>query len=123
MRFAKWVFLLAGVYGVLTMVPLYFMEEQTGRDFPPPITHPEYYYGFVGLCLAWQVMFLIISSDPVRYRGAMPAAVLEKLSFAVAIPVLYAQDRVPQVLLGFAAIDAVWFVFFVIAYLRTPRDG
>ena len=37
MRFAKGVFLLAGVSGVLMMVPPFFMESKTGEDYPPPI--------------------------------------------------------------------------------------
>jgi hypothetical protein len=121
MRFAKWVFLLAGVSGILMAVPPYFLERQTGGDYPPPITHPEYYYGFLGVTLAWQVMFLVIASDPARYRRAMLPAMLEKASFAVAIPVLYAAGRVAGMWLGFAAIDATWLVLFVVAYLRTPR--
>lgn len=33
MRFAKWVFLLAGVSGILLVVPPYFLERQTGEDY------------------------------------------------------------------------------------------
>ncbi len=50
--FAKRVFLVAGVYGLAVLFPQYFMEGQTGRDFPPPINHPEYFYGFIGVALA-----------------------------------------------------------------------
>ena len=121
MRFVKWVFLLAGVSGILLAVPPYFLERQIGADYPPPITHPEYYYGFLGVTLAWQVMFLVIASDPVRYRRAMLPAMLEKASFAVAIPLLYAAGRVAAVWVGFAAMDATWLVLFVAAYLRTPK--
>jgi hypothetical protein len=64
--FARRVFTLAGLYGVLVLVPQYFMEDQVGRDFPPPITHPENYYGFIGVALAWQVLFFILARDPVR---------------------------------------------------------
>ena len=127
MRFARWVFVAAGVYGVAVLAPQYFLEGRVGRDYPPPVTHPEFYYGFAGVCLAWQVMFLVIAADPVRYRGAMLPAVLEKASFAVAVPALYATGRVPAVLVGFAAADAAWGLLFVAAYLRTPagppRDG
>src|SRR5262245_705061 len=49
MRFAKWVFLLAGITGILVVIPLYFLEERFGRDQPPPVNHPEFYYGFVGV--------------------------------------------------------------------------
>jgi len=58
MKFAKVVFLVAGIYGLIVLLPLYFMEAQTGRDYPPPITHPEYYYGFIGVAVAWQLVFL-----------------------------------------------------------------
>ena len=34
MTFAKRVFLIAGVYGLLVLVPQYFMEERIGRDTP-----------------------------------------------------------------------------------------
>ena len=121
MRFAKWVFLLAGGSGVLMIVPPYFLERQTGEDYPPPITHPEYYYGFFGVTLAWQLLFLVIAADPVRYRTAMLPAMLEKASFAVAVPLLYAAGRVAAVWVGFAAMDATWLVLFVAAYLRTPK--
>jgi hypothetical protein len=123
MRLAKWVFLLAGVSGLLLVVPPYFLEAKTGEDYPPPVTHPEYYYGFFGVTLAWQVLFLVIASDPVRYRPAMLPAVLEKAGFALAIPVLYAAGRVAGVWLGFAAMDATWLVLFVAAFLRTPKEA
>jgi hypothetical protein len=122
MRFAKWVFRLAGVWGILILVPPLFLERQTGQDYPPPVNHPEYYYAFFGVALAWQVMFLVIGSDPVRYRPAMLPSMLEKVGFVVAMPVLYALDRVPAVWVGFAATDAVWLVLFVAAFLRTPGD-
>jgi hypothetical protein len=47
MRLARWVFLLAGVSGVLIVAPMYFLEAQIGRDQPPPVNHPEFYYGGV----------------------------------------------------------------------------
>src|SRR5262245_618628 len=122
MRFAKWVFLLAGVSGVLMVVPPYFLERQTSQDYPPAITHPEYYYGFFGVTLAWQIMFLVIARDPVRYRMAMLPAMLEKAGFVIAIVILYAGDRVAGVWLGFAAIDATWLVLFMAAFLLTSKE-
>ena len=72
MNFAKWVFLLAGIYGLLVVTPQFFLEQRVNRDYPPAITHPEYFYGFAGVALAWQVAFLIISRDPARYRTYFP---------------------------------------------------
>ena len=61
----------AGVYGLIVMAPNYFLERQISQNDPPPITHPEYFYGFVGVALAWQVAFLLISREPVRLRPLM----------------------------------------------------
>jgi hypothetical protein len=97
-------------------------KDRFFADFPPAINRPEFYYGFVGVTLAWQFMFLLIASDPARYRRAMLPAVLEKMSFAVAIPLLYAAGRVAGVWVGFASVDATWLVLFVVAYLRTPKE-
>ena len=122
MRFARWVFLLAGTTGVIMIIPPFFLEERFGQDHPPPINHPELYYGFFGVTLAWQVMFLVIGSDPVRFRLAMLPAMIEKASFAVAIPILYALERVTITWVGIAAMDATWLVLFIIAFLRTPKE-
>jgi hypothetical protein len=122
MRFANWVFLLAGITGVLMVAPAYFFEDRFNADFPPAVNHPELYYGFFGVTLAWQLLFLVIGSDPIRYRTAMLPAMVEKASFALAIPVLYSLDRVTIDWLGFAAFDGVWLVLFAIAYFLTPKD-
>lgn len=121
MTFAKRTFFWAGVYGLLVIAPQLFLEAKTSRDYPPAITHPEFYYGFVAAALAWQIAFLLISRDPVRHRPLMLAGVVEKAVFAVAVPVLYAQGRVPSIVLGFAGIDALLGVLFLVSYARTPR--
>jgi hypothetical protein len=123
MRFARWVFLLAGITGILMVFPGYFLEERFGRDNPPPINHPEFYYGFFGVTLAWQVMFLVIARDPVRYRLAMLPAMLEKASFAGAIPILYALGRVDLTMVALSSMDAMWLVLFVVAYVATPKEA
>jgi hypothetical protein len=122
MKFAKRVFLFAGIYGLLVLAPQYFLEAKTGRDFPPAITHPEFYYGFVGVALAFQVVFLIIARDPARYRAMMIPSVLEKATFGVAAAVLYLQGRLPAFTLGFAALDLVLGALFVVAYAKTAES-
>jgi len=118
MRFARVVFLVAGIYGLIVLLPMYFMETKTGRDFPPAITHPEYYYGFIGVAVAWQVVFLILSRDPVRYRPLMIPAILEKASFAIPVLVLYLHQRVSPFIIGGAAADAVLGISFLVAFLK-----
>ena len=101
--FARRVFAIAGWYGLIVMLPQYFLEAKIGRDYPPPITHPENFYGFIGVTIAWQLMFLVISRDPVRYRAAMIPAIVEKVTFVVAVAVLYAKSRVAAPAVGFSA--------------------
>ena len=120
MFLARWVFRIAGLYGLAALLPQYFLIEQINRDYPPPITHPEYFYGFIGVAVAWQFAFLIIARDPVRYRPLMLAAVLEKAVFAIPVAVLYARGQASDALLGFGIIDAVLGVLFAVSYMRTP---
>lgn len=122
MRFARRVFFIAGIYGLIVLAPQYFLEAKTGQDFPPVITHPEYYYGFIGLGLAFQVLFLVIARDPVRLRAAMIPAVLEKATFGVAAVALYLQGRIPAVVFGFALVDLLLGALFVVAYVKTSRE-
>lgn len=122
MTFAAWVFRIAGIYGILILMPMYFAEKQIGGDFPPAITHPEHYYGFLGVTLVWQILFLLISTDPVRYRPVMLVAILEKLSYAVAIVWLFAEQRVPALLLGFGLVDALLAVLFFLSYRKSTVE-
>jgi hypothetical protein len=117
-RFARRVYLFAGIYGLVVMLPQYFMEDRIGRDTPPPITHPEHFYGFIGVVIAWQVAFLVIARDPARFRALIPVTVLEKLVFAVPVLILYAQGRVAASVLPFAAIDLVLGALFFLSYRR-----
>ncbi len=119
--FARRVFMFAAVYGILVLVPQYFMEAAVGRDYPPPITHPEHFYGFIGVALAWQVLFVVISRDPVRYRPAMIPAILEKLAFGIPCIVLFVQGRLAPAILGAGLFDLVLCVLFVLSYRATSR--
>jgi hypothetical protein len=124
MRFAKIVFWIAAIWGVLTLTPLYFMFDLIGRADPPPITHPGFFYGFVGVALAWQIVFFFIARDPERHRPLMIPSVLEKLSYSVAVLVLVMQGRMHPSDLVFAGTDLLLGVLFVLAYFKTrPRTA
>jgi hypothetical protein len=122
-KFASRVFLVAGIYGVVVLLPQYFLEQKLGRDFPPSITHPEQFYGFIGVALAWQFVFLMIARDIERYRLLMLPAILEKLSFGVAALVLFAQGRVAALVAGVGGIDLLWAVFFGLAFRLSRSAG
>jgi hypothetical protein len=120
MRFAKIVFWVAGIWGLLTITPLYFMLDLIGQKDPPPITHPGFFYGFVGVALAWQVAFIFIATDPQRYRPLIIPCVLEKIGYAAPVVILVLQGRMHPSDLVFAATDLLLGLLFVIAYFKTP---
>jgi hypothetical protein len=119
MRFAKVVFWCAAVWGFLALTPLYFLVDTVGRQNPPAVTHVDFYYGFVGVALAWQVAFVVIASDPERYRWIMIPAILEKLSYAGALLILYFQRRLNPQQLFFGGADLVLGILFAVAFVRT----
>ena len=116
MKFAKVVFWVAGIWGLLIITPLYFMFSLIGRLDPPAITHPAFYYGFVGCALAWQFAFLLIGHDPVRFRPMMVPAMVEKFTYGMAVVVLVLQGKTNQRDLIFAVTDLTLGVLFMVAF-------
>jgi len=123
MKFAKYLFCFAGVWGILVLTPLFFIFDKIGQQDPPPVTHPLFYYGFAGVALAWQFLFLVIGSNPVRFRPLMLVSILEKLGYFVPAVILYLQHRVHPADLFISFGDAVLAVLFFVAYLKTPSSN
>src|SRR5215203_3943933 len=96
MKFARIVFIGAAVWGILALTPLYFLIDITGKPWPAPVNYPHFFYGFISVAMVWQLAFLIIGSDPARFRPMMIAAVLEKLGHVTTVAVLYARGRIGQ---------------------------
>jgi hypothetical protein len=119
MKFARYSFAAAGAVGILVLVPMYFLLEKTGIDNPPPVTHPEFYYGFIGVALAFQLVFLIIATDPIKYRPLMLAAIVEKLAFILPMAYLVATGQVSGSIIGGAVLDLLWAILFVVSYFKT----
>ena len=121
MKFAKWVFFIAGLYGLMLLVPLYFLEDYIGREEPPAITHPEYFYGFVGVAVVAQLFYWLIGSDPLRYRPMMLIAVLAKAAFGLAVMVLFAKGRVAGGPVFGASLDLFFGGLFACAFVATGK--
>ena len=117
MKLAKWIFLIAGILGLLSTVPLAFAEKVMA------VKQPEFYYGFVFLNICWQILYVFISSDPVRYRPMMIPAFLAKSSGTVALTWLYLLGRVPSHWIAIGAVDGVFAVLFLVAFWVTRNDS
>jgi hypothetical protein len=119
MKFAKVVFWIAGIWGLLILTPLYFMFDVIGRQDPPAITHPGFYYGFVSVALVWQTAFIVIARDPARFRLMMIPSMIEKFGYGASLLVLFLQRRLHAADLVFGGVDVLLGALFLLAFFRT----
>jgi hypothetical protein len=119
MKFARIVFLIAGVWGFFVTLPLYFAYGFISHRSPPAITHPEFYFGFVGVTLAWQLAFLLIGSDPVRFRPMMIPSIGEKLSFVFGIGALFVSGRISAPQAAQSVPDLILLPLFIASFLKS----
>jgi cytochrome b len=122
-RFPQRLFRIACPWGVLVTLPLFFMLDTIGRRTPPPTTHPEFYDGFAGTVLAWQLAFGIIGTDPRRFRSLIPAAIVEKVAYTATVFSLYVQSRVPASHFFFGAVDCTPALLFTLAFVKTREPA
>lgn len=119
MRFAKVVFIIAGIWGIAVLTPFYWLIDVTGRRYSPPMDYPQFFYGFFSVAMAWQVAFLIIGSSPARFRPLMIPSVLEKLGHVSTLAVLYAGRRISAQDAQAALPDLLLGILFVVAFAKT----
>jgi hypothetical protein len=118
MKFARIVFIGAGVWGIVVLTPLFWLLDVTGRHYASPADYPHFFYGFVGVAMAWQIAFLVIGSNPARFWPLMFPSVVEKLGHVTTVAVLYSQARIPAVDAQAAVPDLLLGVLFIIALAR-----
>jgi hypothetical protein len=118
---ARWIFWVAAFIGIFEVIPLLALEDDIFAGVPATYrVHLELYYGFVGVTFAWQVAFVLIGLDPVRLRPVMLAAIIEKLTFVIAVLWLYFAGRVMGQALIFGGIDLLFGILFVVSWIMTP---
>ncbi len=121
MTFARVVFLVAGVWGIVVLTPLYFLVDVTGRRYTAPIDYPHFFYGFLSVAMAWQIAFLVIGSSPARFRPLMIPSILEKLGHVAGVGALYGQGRLSLADAQAAGPDLLLGVAFMLAFAMTPK--
>ena len=121
MTFARIVFVVAGIWGIVVLTPFYWLVDLTGRRYDPPTASPQFFYGFFAVALAWQLAFLVIGWNPVRFRPFMIPAIVEKFGYVGTLAVLYWQQRVAWIDAQAAIPDGLLGLLFILAFVRT-RD-
>jgi hypothetical protein len=122
-KFSRTVFLIAAMYGVIVTLPLYFAEQQLALQYPPGLTHPEYYYTFAGVTLVWQILFILIAYDPQRYRPVMLICMLEKASLLPTLLILGPRGAFPQLWIPLMIIDLVLGLLFLISFFLVRQTS
>ncbi|TPG15489.1 hypothetical protein [Sphingomonas oligophenolica] len=113
MRMATWSFALAGVYGLAATLSLYFRAPLT--------IETQWLYAFAGAAAVTQLAYLLIATDPVRYRLVIPIGIASKLSFAVPMTILYAHGAITMGSFAFAQIDYALAALFAVNFVRLPN--
>lgn len=121
MKHSRRILIGGGLYGLLVLIPQYFLEAKIGQDTPPEITHPEYFYGFIGVAIAWQVAFLLMAINPVKYRMMFIPAMLEKFGFGAAAITLSLTRGVPRLILLGGIVDLIFVALFAFAWWECLR--
>ena len=119
MRLARFVFIGAGIWGIAVLTPLYWLVDISGRHYAAPNYYPQFFYGFIGVAIAWQIAFLMIGSNPTRFRTFMIPAMIEKFGYVSTLLFLYSQSRISALDMQPAIPDGLLGLLFVVAFLRT----
>ena len=122
MRLARIVFIVAGIWGILVLTPLFFLIDITGRQYVPPSVYPQFFYGFLSVAMAWQIAFLVIGSNPVRFRPLMIPSIVEKLGHVAGVAVLYGQGRLAVADATAGVPDLLLAILFIVAFAWTPSS-
>jgi hypothetical protein len=117
-KFARIVFSIDGIWGFVVTLPLYFAYGFIGHRSPPAITHPEVYFGFVGVTLAWQLAFLLIGVDPVRFEPIMIPSIGEKLSYVLGIAALLLSRRISASQAAQSVPDLILLPLFIATFFK-----
>jgi hypothetical protein len=121
MKLARWVFLIAGILDLLPVVPLAYAAISNGEAILPDVASMGlFFYVSVFQYVCWQMLYIVLARDPVRYRPMMIPAFLVEVTapFNPAWLFLYGF----RFWIPIAVVDLVLAILFVVAFWLTGRD-
>jgi len=116
----RWLFRCASVYGLIILLPLYFLESSVAAP-ASRLDHPEYYYGFVSAAVVFQLVYWTIGDDPVRYRAFMPLAACAKISFWTSTFILWWTGRTVTSTFLLTNGDLILGIAFLLAWKKLKK--
>lgn len=118
MKFARTTYLVAGVFGLLLMIPIAYAAIFDASDTMPGLMPAGLtFYGAILQFAACQVLLLILASNPLRFRPMMIPAFLAEVVAPLNTAWLYFYGVQP-----WSAVTVVFLllaILFLVAYFRT----
>jgi len=120
---AKLIFRVAAILDILALTPILFFPNRIGNPVPRPLTEPEYFHGFLAYALIFALLFLVIASNPIRYRPVMWIAIVQKFVYPIAIFGLLSTHRAPPAKSFYAGTEFLFALLFILALIKTPKEA
>ncbi len=117
MKFTKWIFVIAGSIGMLTLFPLLFKEHAIA----PGLVYPEFYFGIIGVKILLQIMYIHISDNPIRFKPIIFFGFLIKITTAVTFLSLIYFERTSSFWLYPAIGELVFAILFLISFFLLKK--
>ena len=122
MKFARWTFLIASIFGLLPVIPFLRAALFDEPDFLPEIgSMGLFFYIFIVQFVCWQIFYILISRDPARYRPLMILAFFVELIGAINPIWLYFYGYKLWILI--AILNILFALLFLVAFYLTGREA
>jgi hypothetical protein len=120
MKLARCVFLTAGILGLLPVVPLAYAAMVNEQIMLPDVGSASlFFYGFVFQYVCWQILYIVLARDPVRYRPMMILAFLAQVIAPLYPAWLYLYGF--RLWISIVVVDLVLAMLFLVAFWLTGR--
>ena len=81
MKIARWVFLIAGILGLLPVVPVVYNLFLSEPELVPELASMGLlFYVFLIQYACWRILYIFLARDPLRYRPLMILAFFVEVS-------------------------------------------
>jgi hypothetical protein len=121
MKIVRWIFLFAGILGLLPVIHVTYRLLLSEEELLPELSSMGlFFYVFLLQYACWQFLFFLISRDPVRYRPMMILAFFIEVSVPFNSAWLFLYGFKAWMFLTVASI--VFALLFLIAFWMTGRE-
>jgi hypothetical protein len=121
MKLARWVFLIAGIFGLIPVVPLVYTTMVKGEAILPDFASMGSFFSVsVFQYVCWQISYIILARDPVRFRSMIILAFFVEITAPLNPLWLFLYGF--RLWISIAVVDFLLAILFVVAFWLTGRE-